>query len=147
MYNQSKIILFYIVSLVLYSCSNTHTLLRKQKNCEKHFDKELGTDIYSFVDKMPHYEGDEKELFNFIIKNINYDRKNDAQSSVYISFVVNKTGHLQNIKIYKKSEEEYTSLEKQVLQVFTSMPKWIPGECNNKKVSVQFILPIKLSFQ
>jgi Periplasmic protein TonB, links inner and outer membranes len=101
-------------------------------------------DIYSFVDEMPEYPEGQLELLKFITNNLKYPEQEMFQGTITCSFVVNKEGHLIDIKIYNKNKEDYTPLDKEALRVLGLMPKWKVGKLNGEKVPVRVYLPIKL---
>jgi hypothetical protein len=47
-----------------------------------------------------------------------------------------------SIKIINKLEEDYSSIEKDVIKVLEKMPKWKPAKCNNKNIAFLYKLPI-----
>ena len=63
---------------------------------------------------------------------------------VVLSFVVNKEGGIEEVKIVRNVAGG-CGLEAQ--RVIESMPKWIPGVQRGKPVRVQFNLPIKFGLQ
>jgi periplasmic protein TonB len=102
-----------------------------------HFDYEI----------MPQFPGGEKELINFISKNVKYPfgaRLNDIQGEVVVSFIVNKAGVVEKVKI-KKSV--HPKLDKEALKVVHKMPKWTPGFRDGEPVDVIYFLPIRFTLK
>jgi len=98
--------------------------------------------IYTVCDKMPQYPGGEKELLNFIGKNIKYPTNalaNKIQGKTIARFVVNKTGKVEKAEIVRSLDPE---CDKEALRVINSMPHFKPAEQNGEKVSVYYTLPI-----
>lgn len=101
------------------------------------------------VEQAPSFPGGEKELNEFVKKNIIYPQKEYNEGiygTCYVSFVVDKTGILRDIKVMKGITNG-ESCDREAERVVKSMPKWIPGEQNGKKVNVQFYLPIKFELK
>ena len=98
--------------------------------------------IYSVVEKMPQFPGGEKELLNYIARNLKYPaetRQKGIQGTLIISFVVNQSGKVVNAKVVRGLE---VNADAEGLRVVNSLPNWIPGEQNGKKASVYYTLPI-----
>ena len=58
---------------------------------------------------------------------------------VIASFVVSKTGTIENVKIINSGRSD---LDKEVIRIINKMPLWKPGLQNGKPVSVYFNLPV-----
>ena len=98
--------------------------------------------IYSVVEKMPQFPGGEKDLLNYIARNLKYPaetRQKGIQGTLIISFVVNQSGKVVNAKVVRGLE---VNADAEGLRVVNSLPNWIPGEQNGKKASVYYTLPI-----
>ncbi len=98
--------------------------------------------IYDFVAKMPSFPGGEKAMAEFISKNVVYPeiaRQNGIKGKVYVQFVVNKKGKIEQIKVMRGVD---STIDQQALNVVSKMPDWIPGESGGHPVSVYFTLPI-----
>ena len=63
----------------------------------------------------------------------------NEQGFVYVKFVVNRDGSIEQVSIRKGVSE---ALDKEALRVVKSMPNWIPGKEEGKPVRVSFTLPI-----
>ena len=102
--------------------------------------------IIEFPDKEPVFPGGAAAMGSFINKSIelpNYIPDYD-QGTVYVSFVVNKDGSIQDVKILRGLSNE---LNKAAIAVVKSMPNWTPGESNGKPVRVRFTLPIAIKLR
>ena len=60
--------------------------------------------------------------------------------TVYVSFLVNKQGKMENVKIKKGVDP---LLDEVVLKIVRSSPDWTPGKYKGKVVDVPFLIPIK----
>lgn len=99
--------------------------------------------VYSIVDNMPTFMGHEKEAFRmYIIKSLRYPDyaiKKGMQGRVYVQFVVNKKGDVENVKLLNGIDP---ILDNEVIRVVRSSPRWEPGKQKDKLVAVLFTFPI-----
>ncbi|MCH2229794.1 MAG: energy transducer TonB [Crocinitomicaceae bacterium] len=105
--------------------------------------------IHQFAEKMPEFPGGVDSLFAFINSNINYpkyERNHNIQGNVYVRFEVDKAGQISNPQILK-SVQNSKFFNDEVLRLIKSMPKWIPGENQGKKVSTYMTLPIRFNLK
>lgn len=101
----------------------------------------------TIVENMPDFPGGELAMRKFISENIHFPaeaRSADIQGSVYIQFVVEKTGKITNIKTLRGIGG---GCDEEALRVVKLMPNWNPGRQNGQTVRVQFVLPIKFVLQ
>lgn len=102
--------------------------------------------IIDVPDKEPLFPGGVAAMGSFINQSIqlpSYIPEYD-QGVVYVSFVVNKDGSIQDVKILRGLSNE---LNKAALEVVKAMPHWTPGESNGKPVRVRFTLPIAIKLR
>jgi len=95
--------------------------------------------IYLNVEKMPAIKGG----FSAVGKKIKYPKiaiKMRMQGVVYIGFVVNPEGKVENSKILKSVAEV---LDEEALRVVEKEIEFEPGYHEGKAVPVRFVLPIK----
>lgn len=106
-------------------------------------ETELSQDpVYKEVDKKPEFKGGMDALIAYMTGEVIYPesaKKNNTQGTVFVSFVVSKSGSIKNAQIEKGVE---TSLDEEALRVVKQMPNWVPGEKDGKKVDVEMTLPI-----
>lgn len=120
-------------------------------------------EIFKVVEQMPRFPGCEdmagsqeekkmcatKKLYEFIYKNIKYPmiaRENGIQGNVVLSFVVNKDGSVEQIKILRDPGAGCADEAMRVVKLMQDQNiKWMPGKQRGKPVRVQFILPIKFA--
>lgn len=99
-------------------------------------------DVFEIVEENPMFPGGDKELMNWLAKNIKYPaaaQENGIMGRVLISFVVNKDGTISEPKITRTA---HPALDKEALRVISNMPRWKPGKQGNKPVRVKFTLPV-----
>jgi TonB family protein len=102
-----------------------------------HIDTTIGE-----VEKMPEYQGGMEALSNYLSTNIQYPetaKNNKIEGKVIISFMVEATGKVSKCVV---KESAHADLDNEALRVVSSMPDWIPGEKDGKKVGVEMTLPI-----
>ena len=99
-------------------------------------------DIFTYVEQPPSFKGGDQALMSFLAKNIVYPaiaKENNIQGKVICSFVVNKLGHIENVKVERGIGG---GCNEEALRVLKSMPDWIPGKQNGQPVSVRFYVPV-----
>lgn len=103
--------------------------------------------LFTIVEEMPVFPGGEQELFRFLSENIKYPalaKENNIKGVVYVSFIVEVTGCISNVKIIKGV---HPSIDNESLRVVRAMPKWKPGFQNGSPVRVSFNLPIRFTLK
>jgi protein TonB len=102
--------------------------------------------VFTYVEKMPEYEGGIEAMMKFIRKNVRYPRKaqqREVQGTVYVRFIVDAEGHIVNVEIEKGFDKE---CDAEAVRVISMLNKWQPGIQNNLPVAVRKILPITFRF-
>lgn len=98
--------------------------------------------VYDFPDCLAEFPGGKRELQLWIISVIKYPSaalENEEQGRVYLSFIVETDGCITNIKVERGVSD---LLDQESVRVIKTMPQWIPGEVNNRKVRTRARLPI-----
>lgn len=101
--------------------------------------------IQDFVEVDPAFPGGEAAMVQFIQKNVVYpelSREMGEQGTVYVQFVVNSDGSIQDVVVLKGVSDQ---LDKEAVRVVKKMPHWSPGEQAGKKVRVRYQIPIKFT--
>ena len=99
------------------------------------------------IQTMPIFPGGQEAPKNYLAKKIIYPEnciKNKISGTAVVSFVVEKNGKISNAFIIKSSESN--ALDMEALRVVLNMPNWEPGMNGKNPVKVNFMLPIKFSF-
>lgn len=94
------------------------------------------------VDKQPEYPGGMEAMTKYLIANIRYPEeavKSKTTGKVYVSFVVTKDGKVTKTAVKRSVSKE---IDAEAIRVISSMPNWIPGEKDGKKVDAEMILPV-----
>ena len=113
-------------------------------------------EVFTVVEEMPRFTGCEDQpkatrkscadgkMMQFIYENLKFPKRlNTATLSgtIVVQFVISKEGTIKNIKLIRSLSPE---LDKEIIRVVRSMPKWIPGKQRGKAVDVLFNLPVKI---
>lgn len=99
-------------------------------------------EIFFVVEDMPEFPGGQLELRKYIAEHVEYPeiaRENEIQGRVYVQFVVNENGKVENAKVVRGVDP---ALDKAALKVINSLPAWKPGKQRGKAVKVSFTVPI-----
>jgi periplasmic protein TonB len=102
---------------------------------------------FVIVEQMPEYPGGVDSLMSYMFRNVNYPvdvKKAGVSGTVYISFVVDKTGHVEKAKVERGVSR---SLNNEALRVVNAMPVWNPGKQGGKVVDVIYTIPIKFALK
>jgi protein TonB len=96
---------------------------------------------------MPVFPGGNPAMYKFIQKNMKFPlrgKDNTLAGSVYVTFVVEKDGHVSNVEALKTAFN-CRECNEEAIRVVRSMPVWKPGKQNGDPVRVKFNLPIKIN--
>ncbi len=102
---------------------------------------------FTVVEQSPDFPGGDAERIKFLKDNIKYPqmaRESGIDGTVYVSFVVSRTGKISNIKVMRGIGG---GCDEEAIRVIKSMPEWKPGKQNGQPVPVQFNMPIKFTLQ
>jgi protein TonB len=94
------------------------------------------------VDVMPEPVGGEKAWKKFLEKNLRYPmiaQEQGVSGKVYMSFIIEKDGHLSDITIMRKSGYGF---DEEATRVLKLAPAWTPGKQNGQAVRVRYVIPI-----
>ena len=113
---------------------------------EKESDKYYG-EVFRSVEQMPQFPGGEAALMDYLASHINYPpmaAKNNVQGRVVVQFVVEKTGHVGDVKVVRSVDKD---LDREAVRVCKSLPQFVPGRQNGQPVNVWYTLPITFSLR
>ncbi|MDB5267482.1 MAG: outer rane transport energization protein TonB [Hymenobacter sp.] len=107
--------------------------------------------VYAVVDKMPRFRSGDSTtvaLLNYLGQNTRYPvgaLQDRATGRVFVSFVVNRTGRVEQVKMAKPG---HPALNTEALRVVSEMPRWeVPGQKAGQPVSVSFTVPITFNMR
>lgn len=95
------------------------------------------------VEQNPEFSGGYEAMQKFLRDKIQYPtlaQESGIQGTVFISFVVSKTGKISNVKVLRGIGG---GCDEEAVRVVKEMPNWIPGKQNGQAVPVQFQIPVK----
>lgn len=148
----TKIRLVFIVPILLglimvFACNkgeetacNNKDALSKVVNAEV-----LNKEVYLEVEVMPEFEGGFKAVKKFIASEVKYPKdakENGIEGRVFVEFCVDVNGEVCDAKVARGVND---LLDAEALRVVSSLPNWIPGKDNGKKVKVQYTIPINFA--
>jgi len=105
-----------------------------------------GPDVYELggdqPQVMPEPVGGQGAWAKFLQKNMRYPKtalEEGVQGKVYMSFIIEKDGHLSNIVVERKAGFGF---DEEALRVLKLAPAWKPGMQNGQAVRVRYVIPI-----
>lgn len=103
---------------------------------------ETEEESYSIVENMPRFLGKEMSYFHtYIGNNIHYPDQTglNIHGKIYISFIVNEIGELEDIKVLKGLHPDFDA---EAVRTIQNSPPWYPGFHDGFPVKVKFLFPI-----
>jgi protein TonB len=103
-------------------------------------------EIFMVVEDQPVFPGGQTELMKYLAQ-ISYPEESaeqGIQGTVYIRFVVTKTGAVSNVQAIRGPDPK---LEEAAIEHVKKMPTWRPGRQRGKAVNVWYTVPIKFQLQ
>lgn len=100
-------------------------------------------DCGTSTDKSERRQISQTNLLKFIYKHIKYPKialENSIEGRVFVRFVIDEKGFVQDIEILK---EPGGGLGREVIRVVKKMPQWKPGKQGLHHVKVQYTLPVE----
>lgn len=113
-----------------------------QKSAKQANDTVPVNQVFTAVEKEPQFPGD---FGAYLGRNIRYpavDKDHNVQGKVFIQFIVEKDGSLDDFKVLRAPSE---TLGDESVRVLSISPKWIPGYQNGKPVRVMYTVPISFA--
>lgn len=97
------------------------------------------TPIEDFCDVDPQFPGDINKWLSEHLKYPAICQELGIQGRVVVTFVVNEDGSIEQVQTRRNPDP---NLSKEAERVVKMMPKWIPGQKDNKPVRSYFNLPV-----
>ena len=131
------------------------------EQCLSYYDEEMNKTVYLVPYLMAqHPEGDAAHL-KYLSESLRGEsiKKEEFPSKIGLSFIVDDDGTIHNIKVVKsnrtdygclneryeyKSEEEYTSFDKKLVEALKSMPNWKAAVYDDGNVASLVLVPLRL---
>jgi protein TonB len=108
-------------------------------------EEESDDEFFMVVENMPVFPGGDLGLMKYIQRNVKYPpiaKEYNITGKVYVSFIVDKSGSVTNVKIVRGVDK---NLDAEALRVVKSLPKYKPGKQRGKAVRVMFTIPINFT--
>ena len=105
--------------------------------------KTVSGPVFFVVEEMPEYPGGEEALRMFIATSVKYPaeaQKAGVSGRVYVSFIVDDNGNVNDVKLAKSSG--FSMLDEEAIRVISEMPRWTPGKQRGQAVNVSYTVPI-----
>jgi protein TonB len=112
---------------------------------EIEIDEEDDDEFFMVVENMPIFPGGDLGLMKYIQKHVKYPaiaKEYNITGKVYVSFIVDKSGKVTNVKIVRGVDK---NLDAEAMRVVKSLPKYKPGKQRGKAVRVMFTIPINFT--
>ena len=108
-------------------------------------EEEDDDEFFMVVENMPEFPGGDLGLMKYIQRNVKYPpiaKEYNITGKVYVSFIVDKSGAVTNVKIVRGVDK---NLDAEALRVVKSLPKYKPGKQRGQPVRVMFTIPINFT--
>ena len=103
---------------------------------------------FQLIKKRPTFQGGGTNKFvQWVSSRIVYPeiaRKNGIEGKVTIQFTVDKSGKIRDIYVLRGV---HPAIDREVVRVVASSPKWKPGRNDSKRVSVTYTFPVMFSLK
>jgi protein TonB len=103
--------------------------------------------VFTWVEEMPRYKGDDSEIYKFFAENIKYPeiaKRAGVVGRITLGFIVAKDGSITNISVLKGIGG---GCDEEAVRVLALMGKWSPGRQNGNPVRVAMSIPILFKLQ
>ena len=108
-------------------------------------EEESDEEFFMVVENMPEFPGGDAGLMKYIQNNVKYPpiaKEYNITGKVYVSFIVDKSGSVTDVKIVRGVDK---SLDAEAVRVVKSLPKYKPGKQRGNAVRVMFTIPINFT--
>ena len=125
----------------------TKTLKEEVVVEEKKVEEKKVEEIFKSVEQMPEFPGGNAALQKYLASHIQYPpqaAENGKEGKVIVQFVVEKDGHIGEVKIARGVDKD---LDREAMRVCKTLPKFTPGRQNGQPVRVWFTLPVTFKLQ
>jgi protein TonB len=105
-------------------------------------------EIVVIAEEMPEFEGGVTGLMKYLGQNVVYPslaREAGKEGTVYVSFIVNEIGNIENVKIMRGIG---LGCDEEVVRVISKMPRWKKaGKNAGHPVKVRFNIPVSFKLK
>lgn len=114
---------------------------------EEEEEPEPEAPIVDYPDQEAGFPGGTAAMKQFLAENIKYPEvamELGDQGKVFVEFVVNKDGSIEQVKVLRGVSRE---IDQEAKRVVRSMPKWTPAESSGEAVRARCRIPINFILQ
>ncbi len=104
--------------------------------------EEVADEIFDIVEEQPNPVGGMSAFNKFLQKNLKYPsnaRRMGIEGKVFVQFVVDKDGSLNEVKVLKGIG---AGCDEEAIRVLKAHPNWKPGKQRGRAVKVRMVVPI-----
>jgi len=115
------------------------------EDVEIEIEEEDDEEFFMVVENMPEFPGGDLGLMKYIQKNVKYPaiaKEYNITGKVYVSFIVDRSGSVTNVKIVRGVDK---NLDTEAMRVVKSLPKYKPGRQRGENIRVMFTIPINFT--
>lgn len=126
--------------------ADDNTPVEIQNTVVQEEETEEEEEILVIVEKQASFPGGPAKLMEFLKSQLEYPQiaiDNNIQGRVFVQFVVNKDGSIQDVKVTRGVDPV---LDQEAIRVVKKMPKWVPAEQRGKTCRSRFTLPVVFKF-
>jgi protein TonB len=108
---------------------------------------EVADEVVDFSEVMPEPVGGMNAWNDYLSKNLKYPsvaRRMGIEGTVYVSFVVEKSGEISNVELLRGIGG---GCDEEAIRVIENAPIWKPGYQRSRPVKVRMRLPIRFKLQ
>jgi periplasmic protein TonB len=102
---------------------------------------DVANGVFTIVDNGAEPVGGFDEYLKYIKANLKYPQT-DVEGKVYVQFIVEKDGSLNELKVVKGIEG---GCDKEAMRVIAASPKWTPGSHEGNPIRQRIVIPIAFS--
>lgn len=102
-------------------------------------------DTFSPLEVQPSFPGGMEKFYAYLSKSIRYPaaaQEINMQGKVFVSFIIERSGKLSDIKVERKLGY---GTDEEAVRVLNASPRWIPGIQNGQPVRVKYNIPISFT--
>jgi protein TonB len=153
---RTLLITLFILPVLMARAQQQPAQKQKDRNAEVIIDSPIPMDtsktvpydpdrIFTSVEQIPTFAGGMDRFYRYLGQNIRCPAnavKNHIQGKVIVTFVIEKDGSLNEIRVARGVSED---IDAEAIRVVKNSPKWVPGLQNGKPVRVQYTVPVSFS--
>jgi len=146
-----KMVVFWFFSTFLsHACASKVTVhFLYEGGCVRGYDTVSKRWVYLQVDHFPEYLGYE-DIGGYIITRLRSYSKSElipVRGTLKVGFIVERDGSISYPRIIGRKDVELTPMERDILCIIASMPKWKPARCKGRKVAFLMQILVHINYR